>query len=71
MLQKNLVRRRPRRWLIITYYFEEHGETLSHDYERKLNWRTGKMQVHNDRPNIYHSGSYFAREYEQSLKDTN
>ncbi|RMD85915.1 MAG: hypothetical protein D6813_15605 [Calditrichaeota bacterium] len=41
------------------------------DYERKLNWRTGKMQVRNDRPDIYHSGSYFAREYKQSLKDTN
>jgi hypothetical protein len=36
---------------------------LCPDYERRMNWRTGEMNVKNNTADINHTGSYFPYEY--------
>lgn len=41
------------------------------DYERRINWRTGKMKVKNDDPHINHRGQYFPVEYKEIYENLN
>ncbi|RMH75836.1 MAG: hypothetical protein D6681_21995 [Calditrichaeota bacterium] len=41
------------------------------DYERRLNWRTGEMEVKNNPPDINHTGSYFPHELAEAFINTN
>ena len=38
------------------------------DYERRLNYQTGTMQVKNSKENIFHSGQYYPHEIQHALK---
>ena len=41
------------------------------NYERRINWRTGKMIIQNAKPNINHAGYYDCPEYRESLRFLN
>lgn len=40
-------------------------------YQRKLNWRTGKMKSKGTNTEVYHSGSHFPAEYHEALGNMN
>ncbi|MBD3287448.1 hypothetical protein GF337_01480 [candidate division KSB1 bacterium] len=41
------------------------------DYERRINWRTGKMKTRNIRANINHTGAHVSMEYLDAMKNVN
>ena len=41
------------------------------DFERRINWRNGKMKVKNDNPQINHRGQYFPVEYKEIYENLN
>jgi len=41
------------------------------DYERRLNWRTGKMTSKGARADVQHSGMYFPHEFAGAFQNLN
>jgi hypothetical protein len=41
------------------------------EYERRLNWQTGKVHTVNANDNVYHTGSFFPVEYLEPLSNLN
>lgn len=41
------------------------------DYERRINWKTGKMKVVGSKAHIRHSGKYYPHEFNLIYQSTN
>lgn len=41
------------------------------DYERRMNWRTGEMQVKNAKTEVSHNGFYAPAEYKDAFENMN